>query len=165
MSVHDTEAQRAVLAPVPCLHLHTAQYCKGDVAFGTDNDAFFKGPHAPSQGTLCLIYASSRQHGCGHLYVPKKATFVAIFDRFRPADKNGAYSDDSARPVTTVTDTPFKAFWVVRGLIHLPEQAWVEIVELKSERGKAIVQGYPIGPIRVVVAPKLVQSISAVLKF
>ncbi|MBS7539398.1 hypothetical protein [Ancylobacter lacus] len=117
---------RAVLAPVPAVHLTSAlAVCaeRGRVAFGTrDTDFFPDLAQEYGAGIDVFVVATS---GYGDPDGLAGRIFCSTFAGFVPADKRrGLHPDPSVRPYTTLDpadpDTPCFGFWEVSGLALLP---------------------------------------------
>jgi hypothetical protein len=145
--------QPSILAPVPCLHLESAERINSRrIAFGTDATNFFfaNGKVKIPKGLRVLIYASRKSEGAEHLFVKGRATFEARFENWLLADKTGKHPVPDERAASTVSDTPFEGFWVVSSIRRLPKKQWVDFSKLKAfDSNQSLKILYPRGPMRV----------------
>src|SRR5215475_1598522 len=80
-----------ILVPVPCRHLDSALGMRSErIAFGTDATHFFNNEEI-TRGTPVLIYASRKSAGAAHLFVKRRATFEARFEKWLKADNTGMH--------------------------------------------------------------------------
>lgn len=119
--------QQVLLAPVPCVHLHSASLVPElaeRVAFGSSQSAV---PHLPI-GIPVFICASdpkSAPREAMNLLRPGWVTWGGRLSAIVPAVKDGPRSgkhpDRSVRPPTAeASDGPFLHFWEVASLHRLP---------------------------------------------
>ena len=115
--------QTVILAPVPCLHLHSASEVPSlgeRVAFGSNQQAV---PNLPI-GAQVFIYASDPQTATKEalrLHKPGYATWTGylgtVVNAVKGGRRDGKHPDSSVRPPTAeATDTHFMYFWEVLGL-------------------------------------------------
>jgi hypothetical protein len=115
-----------VLAPVPCIHLRSAQSVPGlskRVAFASNQDGV---PHLPI-GLQVFIYASDASEASAEdrrLLVPGKVSWTgklgAIVEAVKTGRRAGRHADPSIRPPTAeANDTPVMYFWEVLDLMAL----------------------------------------------
>jgi hypothetical protein len=149
-------AHPIILAPVPCVHLASAQQMRSErIAFGTDLTGFFpKNSEGNNwKGRRVLIYASRKSSGAKELFVTGRATFEAKFETWSPA-KDGQHFFPEERPPSTLDkktgDSAFKGFWVVTALKRLPKEQWVAISSLKAtDPNQPLKKPYPRKPMLV----------------
>jgi hypothetical protein len=121
--------QTVILAPVPCIHLHSASAVPGlcdRVAFGSNQRGV---PDLPI-GARVFIYASDPQTASKEalrLFKPGYASWTghlgAIVRAVKGGRRDGKHPDPLVRPPTAEEgDTHFMYFWEVLGLRPLRPQ-------------------------------------------
>lgn len=84
------------------------------------------------------------------VFVKGRATFEAAFEIWLPPDASGKHPIPDERAASTVTDTPFKGFWVVSAFWRLPEEQWVDFSSLKTINSNQPLEiQFPFGPMLV----------------
>jgi hypothetical protein len=118
--------QQVLLAPVPCLHLHSAisvPKLANRVAFASSQRAV---PHLPI-GIPVFICASDPKSATPEAlkllrpgYVTWAGRLGAIVEAVKDGPRSGKHPDPSVRPPTAeAKDTPVLYFWEVAGLHRL----------------------------------------------
>lgn len=102
-----TASDIALLAPIPLRHLESALVIHKDckmAAFGSDKSDVFRelDKVRNKQPVDVYIYAS---HADGHF--DPEITWVARYIR------SAEHCDRNLRPSSTITDTPFRIYWIV----------------------------------------------------
>ncbi len=102
---------KAILAPVPCLHIFDAlKTCAkhGTVAFGSQADFFLQDEHKKCRfptGTKVLITATRPELGHSNFYKFGTANFRAAFVQWTKANDDGEHPSPQLRPLCSISDS------------------------------------------------------------
>ncbi len=120
----------ALLAPVPLVHLWSAQDVPAPnlVAFGSDNvDLFLR---LSQEGEPVDVYiVASRVEAAKQKY-PQREPEIFWCARYRGWGWSSETEISSVRPESTFSDTPFTIFWKVSNLEPLPKKRPFKIAEM-----------------------------------
>ena len=155
----EAKPHKAILAPVPSVHLESAFGLKSDIiAFGTNDCKFFDDAElTEGVGKIVVYIFASTTGGPSPLHKPGHVVAIGTYLGYERADKYGQHRNASERPLSARNeDTPWVGYWRVSDLKKLSLPTPFSSIGLYPKDGIGKIRKYkgpPHGP-TLIVGPR-----------